>query len=902
MADSAQVVLQESGWHVYFSSQWDVLGPFPLSAREQHFLSPAFPWNLSESIDTQLNRAWPSSYADNAHIRPTTAYSDAEGNLEVSFPDIRWETLRSTEGWSVLQHHAVLRTRLTITPPPPSENPPAVPRLLVDLVQGSYFTLVPRNDHDHTSKPFIPEWHAGNIYDMRRSLPSAVNLPTAPSFEQPTHYDLVVSGDYEIRLFGDPHSAGREYPVLKLRLAVKTESLNPEIVREPLMDVICDFVDGYAFGDALGIGLRSVNGWWSVDELSLLPDIPSVSGLELKLLNKARLAPSQARILPIAITQANRFTAKSLTFSIILKSTNSAHQQISISVTINFNHLSLWTQESFKDIKATYFYASAHASAFVVKPPMKHGEPAPPMLALHGAGVDVLSMTLWAEAIPRQQHRWVVIPTGRTAWGLDWHGPSAQDAFASVNALSGILRGQQVWKPWGFDPDIKIMLLGHSNGGQGAWYLASRDPDKVLGVVAAAGYIKSQLYVSLTHSRRSGHFLDPSLRGILESSLMPDDNDLFLSNLVDMPVFVIHGANDDNVPTWHSREYYSTLRSWRSDANITYREDPGVRHWYPEMFQKDDVKAFLGSLSHNDSLPSKSFTLTVGHPSQSGSLHGWTIDNQRIPGRLSRLHVVIEDGGLRVQTVNVHQFSFKPADIPKVSILSIDGKTFRFSPESGVSVHLLFYVASTAQGSQSEEPGRRQKRSIPPGRLLNILESSTPLSIVVPDVDRYPMALSVALRIAHNLAVYHQLDAEILTDSEAIEYVTHGTLSSGNLIIVGGYENTFTQYLLKFEETEFAVSDGIFTFGQSPIDRPSTGIIFTHPHPVNVNSMALIVSGTDESGLERALRLVPLRTGVPVPDWILIGDEADNRGGAGIIGAGLWDRDWRRSEAMSWTP
>lgn len=76
-------------------------------------------------------------------------------------------------------------------------------------------------------------------------------------------------------------------------------------------------------------------------------------------------------------------------------------------------------------------------------------------------------------------------------------------------------------------------------------------------VVAASGYIKSQSYIPLTLSRqvnrkrilqanthvfwRSAHFIDPSLRAILESALTPDDNDLFLSNLVDTPVLAVHG-------------------------------------------------------------------------------------------------------------------------------------------------------------------------------------------------------------------------------------------------------------------------------------------------------------------------------------------------------------------------
>lgn len=65
--------------------------------------------------------------------------------------------------------------------------------------------------------------------------------------------------------------------------------------------------------------------------------------------------------------------------------------------------------------------------------------------------------------------------------------------------------------------------------------------------LCAAYTIKVRVYQSLilrdclTAMRRSAHFIDPSLRAILDSSSTPDDNDIFLSNLVDIPVLGVHG-------------------------------------------------------------------------------------------------------------------------------------------------------------------------------------------------------------------------------------------------------------------------------------------------------------------------------------------------------------------------
>jgi hypothetical protein len=76
--------------------------------------------------------------------------------------------------------------------------------------------------------------------------------------------------------------------------------------------------------------------------------------------------------------------------------------------------------------------------------------------------------------------------------------------------------------------------------------------------VPAAGYVKSQSYVPLILSRwdipyrrsdraltvyiSSAHYIDPVLRSVLESSLTPDDNDLFMSNLANTPILAVHGS------------------------------------------------------------------------------------------------------------------------------------------------------------------------------------------------------------------------------------------------------------------------------------------------------------------------------------------------------------------------
>jgi pimeloyl-ACP methyl ester carboxylesterase len=70
-----------------------------------------------------------------------------------------------------------------------------------------------------------------------------------------------------------------------------------------------------------------------------------------------------------------------------------------------------------------------------------------------------------------------------TVQGLDWHGPSARDVWESLDALTTLLEKAVYGFPgsWGIARNTQVLMMGHSNGGQGTWYLSSRYPDRILG-------------------------------------------------------------------------------------------------------------------------------------------------------------------------------------------------------------------------------------------------------------------------------------------------------------------------------------------------------------------------------------------------------------------------------------
>ncbi|KAF7338633.1 Transmembrane protein [Mycena venus] len=883
-------------WRAELSKSWDVLGPFPIHAREQQFLSPSFPINISEPID--FIRTWSSSYADNGRVGWSKTKTTPEGDLKVSFPNIRWSDLRATEGWAALQHHAVLHTNLTLYPPSGSSNS-APPRLL-------------------NGTP--------GIYMARSALfPRAIELPAPPSPNEPTTYHVFVSGDYEVyplysiyfhkvSYFPRSDSSGPPRfgtPTQTINLTIDIEGLKDWVQLEPTQDVLCDFVDGYAFGDALGVGVRSLGGWWTATGAVLTSN---VNGFDVQLLRPTTLAPSQTRIVPLRIVQSGRYTRASLGIRLTLTEAES-NKTLALSITLPVKHHPAWSTGNLSTITGTYFYAQEMPTAFSAFPPLRenaeHEDPKPPILCLHGAGVDIASQSFWIDALPRQEHSWLLTPSGRTAWGLDWHGPSARDAWGSVDALVAILNANpsESWRARRLGNSeartgTRVVLMGHSNGGQGAWYLASRFPDRVLGVVPAAAYIKSQAYVPLLMSR-SAHFIDPAVRAILESSLTPDDNDLFLSNLVDTPVLAVHGGSDDNVPVWHSREAVSVLQVWNPEANVTYKEDARQLHWYPTVLKNNQVQTFLDEVLRTPPRRrprSKTFTLTVAVPAESGSLHGWKIERLIVPGRLGRLTVhILADNQLRIVTSNVDRFSMFADAWESVEALHVDDTQLEFSGQlrSG-DVGVVAFERHGRRGWKPEAACQKTAAQAS-ARIQSFLSTAAPFYLVVLD-NSSSRDVSLALRIAHDLHAYHRLDAEIVLGYESFRerLADSSNTAPGNILVIGNAASPSLANMLHGQQTPFRTENNVLAIKDATLDEAGLGILFLHPRPHNADGQMLFLLSTDASGLERAGRLFPIRTGVTVPDWLITSSRADWTGAGGVIGAGVWGIGWSWNEAMSW--
>lgn len=150
--------------------------------------------------------------------------------------------------------------------------------------------------------------------------------------------------------------------------------------------------------------------------------------------------------------------------------------------------------------------------------------------------------------------------------------------------------------------------------------------------------------------------------------------------------------------------------------------------------------------------------------------------------------------------------------------------------------------------------------------------------------------MSLGLRLAHDLHIYHRLDAELVHDHEVM--VQNGyTWPKNNVVVIGNLEHPLVRGVLERKETPIGLRDGKLTLNDRIIkgSRGSKvdGIIFLHPHPTSPGALMMLIVAENVGGFERATRLFPIRTGTTLPSWVLLTTSMDRIGAAGISGAGL---------------
>lgn len=174
------------------------------------------------------------------------------------------------------------------------------------------------------------------------------------------------------------------------------------------------------------------------------------------------------------------------------------------------------------------------------------------------------------------------------------------------------------------------------------------------------------------------------------------------------------------------------------------------------------------------------------------------------------------------------------------------------------------------------------------GALDAFLASEGGFCIVVPSGSE-DYKHTVALDVSRNLYQYFAADTDITNELEETE---------GNVVLIGcpssGISCGAEGFPISISETFIEISD---VLGKNKRYKVEAGMGAIFICPLLRERLMLVLWGADEVGLRAASRLLPLRTGVGQPDFVLVGRESSWSGSGGVKALGMFDSNWRVSKA-----
>jgi len=609
------------------------------------------------------------------------------------------------------------------------------------------------------------------------------------------------------------------------------------------------------------------------------------------LLNSSQisLASGQSRSIGLWFSSRRLDLAEGISIALVYNVASYQTEQTTCFLKLDFAQRSIQDPHKF-----TFLHPSGAVSYAILRPPTNIVMESrfPVLLNLHGAGLEADSHQVrhMLDAVPKL-NAWVLFPTGMSPWsGDDWHVWGLADVQAAVMAIPDWIRNMN-WSGPGVDTESWV-VTGHSNGGQGAWFIATHQPDKVVATAAVSGYSSIQNYVPYVMWREASPLAD----SIIQNSLSDYRHELLVENVKGIPIYQQHGSKDDNVPPYHSRLLNSLLH--QSDSSPQYVELPKRGHWFDGAMTTYPLRTFYSSVlalkTSKRQLP-REFNFVIPNTGDIGSRAGILVRQLQSPdcfGGLS-VHRKDEEHVWHITSSNIHRMLFRfpvpGAQQPRATL--VDGTLIDIPSKSDEVNEVGIVLSSGTWVVDSENwSGLSMRYGRQRGSVAAILRTRSAFRIQVCSDGVF----QTALQVSRNLMQYYGADAEIVTPEYPSEAKKGGnviTLLTGKAVPPALVDNFPVQISAGGIEMRRPYTEVVRRIPS----QPGLGTAFLRPLPDE--NLEMVLWGHDEVGLQQAVRMVPTLTGAGQPDFIVLGNDARWKGHAGVLAMGFFDHDWQISQA-----
>ncbi|XP_060070908.1 uncharacterized protein LOC132550832 [Ylistrum balloti] len=689
-----------------------------------------------------------------------------------------------------------------------------------------------------------------------------------------------------------------------------------------------DLVNGYLFGKHIALPVTNYHQtkWVRISKVSVA-DQSDGNTLKSHLLHSVNIAPGQT--IPVLISLETvadeRVVSKCTSINVILSITTSQG-----TLPFKFNLRCRKLGESFLFTFLDHDGSVQHAAA--IAPIIGcGGATCPTLLTLHGTTVPpqnqadsykVMRNGEFVFGIPRA---WLLAPTRHGAH--NWEGPGSLTAMTALDRLASLTQSSD-WISEKADSS-SVLFAGHSMGGHGAWHLATHFPDRAIGLVSLAGWIKKEEYgdsnLFFRHDLATSH-IDPAIKAVMEACIAENDADRHITNLQNIPVFTRIGANDRTVHPFFMRRMYRLMNEIQ--LMINYTELPGKEHWWWDTWETNDggvvndrqLREFTDSITKlDDSCNSDGcdrskdnkytrkenegkFVFTSYNPALGEGLNGLEIIQQRTPLRLSKIEGFTKNSEIWLKTTNVQSFVIREPKIRKMDwknkLLKIDDTVVDIDDSNKFETDGVLFCNKKGDWELcGVDMDRRNSTTYGPARRV----AEQPFVIVIDTESEYGTEIqSLAVYIANLFFQTSDTAAPIVKLSD----ISDKTIGERNLIIL-----SLSTAILEVLELppDLTLTDSVIKLGDCKFMEPRSGLMTLAPHKSWKDGLVMLLSANSIEGLRDIVSLatptIPPMTRSPfsnlLPDYVVTGPEFGWKGPGGFLCAGFLGNGWEYRPDLS---
>jgi hypothetical protein len=297
------------------------------------------------------------------------------------------------------------------------------------------------------------------------------------------------------------------------------------------------------------------------------------------------------------------------------------------------------------------------------------------------------------------------------------------------------------------------------------------------------------------------------------------------------------------------------------------------------------------------------FTVTTMNPADTGSLHGVRILGLTIPGQLGKVEVLLEGPhAYTVYTSNVRELEISTAAFDRDTISIDDQIVNLIKGDDTAVIKLVFqglWIISNSKGN-NRLPEIRTDRQL--GSVDSILHTNGAFQIIAHPSKHREAVDRIALQISQNLCQYFSADTEITANmSEAVNNRTGNVISVylGTEVPPQPYSIGAATHGINVDRGRIEVMDAK---GYRHVYRSrGNGLAAIYLRHLPDERLELVIWGVDEASLGIAARLVPMMTGVGVPDFVIADSTMLWKGVDGALAMGFLDENWQASSNVIFT-